>query len=504
VALSRVKRPADLCIVLPPDEDHFLIEPSVDLDVVRILDTFTSGMTPAIRPPLPVDEVNPGLPFTDCPGGNTSDGLPCFGDDSHDPDDETDCLQHSDDDPEEIADPPPVEIPRNNAKISSLLEDQVLLGINCLGPERAQIQLTQRSVSLASALNCAIGTSTAKLITLMSSSGISSRQILMQSLAQIKTLFGRYLILYRASLQMLTRISKCETLMIQDVIGPGLSNKSNLCYISAFVQLLFHVLPLRPIIRYWPNQNHTMSQLRAVFAEMCENRVTELGGLSDVCEPNVRTTKDCSEFALQIIEAMRSSSSGRLKASIENLICFQITTRVWGDFFERFNVRPLSILLELRVFGSTTLIECLDSNFGEIQMDCEPPQTQQHFISIFAKFLLIHLGRDVWNGDSIEKDCRSIAFSMMLDMAPYAFHRNAPVQYQLGGVIAHIGLAQEDTGHYITFLRIYGQWFLFDGIRVQSVTERAALNDNFPEAVWSTQTASILLYVLQTDQHILE
>jgi hypothetical protein len=61
VALSRVKRPADLCVVLPPDEDHFLIEPSVDLDVVRILDTFTSGMTPSIGPPLPIDEVNPDL-----------------------------------------------------------------------------------------------------------------------------------------------------------------------------------------------------------------------------------------------------------------------------------------------------------------------------------------------------------------------------------------------------------------------------------------------------------
>jgi hypothetical protein len=331
VALSRVKRPADLCIVLPPDEDHFLIEPSVDLDVVRILDTFTSGMTPSIGPPLPMDEVNPGLPPIDCPRGHVSDGLPCFGDDSHDSDDETDWLQHLDDDPEEIADPPPMEIARNNARISSLLEDQVLLGINCLGPERAQIQLTQTSVSLARVLNCAIGSSSVKLLTSMSSSGIPSKQILLQSLAQTKTLFGRYLILYRASLRMLTRISKCETLMIEDVIGPGLFNRSHLCYISAFVQVLFHILPLRPIIRYWPNQDHTMSHLRAVFVEMCENRVTDPGSLSDVCEPNVRITKDCSEFALQIVDAMLCSSSGRLKASIENLICYQITTRVWGD-----------------------------------------------------------------------------------------------------------------------------------------------------------------------------
>jgi ubiquitin C-terminal hydrolase len=88
---------------------------------------------------------------------------------------------------------------------------------------------------------------------------------------------------------------------------------------------------------------------------------------------------------------------------------------------------------------------------------------------------------------------------MMLDMAPYAFHRNAPAQYQLGGIIAHIGLPQDNTGHYKTFLRIYGQWFLFDGTEVQSVSESAALNDNFPEAVWSTQTASILLYVLPTE-----
>lgn len=162
-------------------------------------------------------------------------------------------------------------------------------------------------------------------------------------------------------------------------------------------------------------------------------------------------------------------------------------------------MKPLTFLLELRVFGSRTLIECLDSNFGEIELDSEPPQTQRHFISVFPKFLFIHLGREVWNHDSIEKDCRSIAFPMMLDMAPYAFHRNAPAQYQLGGIIAHIGLPQDNTGHYKTFLRIYGQWFLFDGTEVQSVSESAALNDNFPEAVWSTQTASILLYVLPTE-----
>jgi hypothetical protein len=40
--------------------------------------------------------------------------------------------------------------------------------------------------------------------------------------------------------------------MIDEVIGPGLINPRNTRYVNPFVQLLFHILPLRLMIAAWP------------------------------------------------------------------------------------------------------------------------------------------------------------------------------------------------------------------------------------------------------------
>jgi hypothetical protein len=42
VALSRVKSPVDLCILLPDDMDDITIRPPVDLDIVQIFETMES------------------------------------------------------------------------------------------------------------------------------------------------------------------------------------------------------------------------------------------------------------------------------------------------------------------------------------------------------------------------------------------------------------------------------------------------------------------------------
>jgi hypothetical protein len=54
VALSRVKSPVDLCILLPDDMDHFPIRPPVDLDVVQILEMMELSRA------LPIPQISPG------------------------------------------------------------------------------------------------------------------------------------------------------------------------------------------------------------------------------------------------------------------------------------------------------------------------------------------------------------------------------------------------------------------------------------------------------------
>jgi uncharacterized UBP type Zn finger protein len=228
---------------------------------------------------------------------------------------------------------------------------------------------------------------------------------------------------------------------------------------------------------------------------MDRHEITDTVSLGTICEPNLQGAKDCCEFALQILGALRDSSSGRLRSIIEDLVCFQLITQFPNTFSRRSDIGSPELVLRLTVLGSSTLEECLGSFFRPIPLDSEWPAIQQHFVHSLPRFLFINLLRHVWNQDHLEKDCRRIAFPLQLDMAPYALERPNRCQYQLGAVISHLGLPEESAGHYITFLMVFGQWIRFDDLSVEDVLESAALEDNFPEADGSTQTATLLLYV---------
>jgi hypothetical protein len=115
--------------------------------------------------------------------------------------------------------------------------------------------------------------------------------------------------------------------MNDEVIGPGLINPRNTCYVNSFMQLLFHILPLRLMIVAWPNRDPIMSPLRLMFVAMPQNRPIDAVSLSPVCEPDVLDGKDCFELALQILGALRDASSGMLRDTIEQLFCFRQITR---------------------------------------------------------------------------------------------------------------------------------------------------------------------------------
>jgi hypothetical protein len=66
-------------------------------------------------------------------------------------------------------------------------------------------------------------------------------------------------------------------------------------------------------------------------------------------------------------------------------------------------------------------------------------------------------------------------------MIPYTFEQVTRYQYQLAPDISHLDVPQEYLGHYITFVRAFGQWFQFDDTDVQAVDESGALEDNFSE-----------------------
>jgi hypothetical protein len=104
--------------------------------------------------------------------------------------------------------------------------------------------------------------------------------------------------------------------MINEVIGPGLINLRNTCYVNALVQLLFHILPLMMMIVAWPNCDPIISALRLMFVAMSQNRPIDAVSLSTVCESDVLDGKDCLELGLQMSGTLRDASSGMLSDTI--------------------------------------------------------------------------------------------------------------------------------------------------------------------------------------------
>jgi hypothetical protein len=113
VALSRVKSPVDLYILLPDDMDDFTIRPPVDLYVVQILETMESSRALPIPQISPRDNVEPGVGSIDPFDATLAKEFPCPDDYVDASEDPTDCTPSLDHDVVEVFDLCPDEISLN-------------------------------------------------------------------------------------------------------------------------------------------------------------------------------------------------------------------------------------------------------------------------------------------------------------------------------------------------------------------------------------------------------
>jgi hypothetical protein len=116
--------------------------------------------------------------------------------------------------------------------------------------------------------------------------------------------------------------------MISQFIGPGLINRAHICCINAFVQVLFHILPLRYLILAWPNRHPTVEKLYNLFVTMSNHQLGNAISPSTIDDPDIRPPQDCSEMAMHIIRALHDSASEKLQSTIEKLICFHLITEI--------------------------------------------------------------------------------------------------------------------------------------------------------------------------------
>jgi hypothetical protein len=76
VALSGVKSPDNLCILLPDDVDDFTIRPVVEVDVAQILETIQSSRPLLISQISPGDNLEPSIASIDPSDATLSDEFP--------------------------------------------------------------------------------------------------------------------------------------------------------------------------------------------------------------------------------------------------------------------------------------------------------------------------------------------------------------------------------------------------------------------------------------------
>jgi hypothetical protein len=84
VAVSGVKSPGDLRILLPGDMDDFTVRTAVDIDVIQILETVQSSIPVPIPQISPGDKVESGIASIDPSGATLSNEFPCLEDSPND------------------------------------------------------------------------------------------------------------------------------------------------------------------------------------------------------------------------------------------------------------------------------------------------------------------------------------------------------------------------------------------------------------------------------------
>jgi ubiquitin C-terminal hydrolase len=134
------------------------------------------------------------------------------------------------------------------------------------------------------------------------------------------------------------------------------------------------------------------------------------------------------------------------------------------------------------------LQEALEEQYAPFEAGGE---SFQWFIQTVPKWLVIHLSRFRLGPHGGVKDCSPLHFRLTMSLLKVTRPIDRNGLYQLTAIVAHIGSLNE--GHYITFRRIKGKWWMFDDSKVSQVKKRAVFEENFPYMT-SNQTAHILVY----------
>ncbi|KAL1827179.1 hypothetical protein DCAR_0206338 [Daucus carota subsp. sativus] len=323
----------------------------------------------------------------------------------------------------------------------------------------------------------------------------------------------------------------CSPVFFDDkapMVGAGLTNLGNTCFLNAIVQCFTHTVRLIEGLRSF---DHVMPCDRNVdgFCLLCSFRAHveySLASVERVISPwkfvdnlsyfssdfQKYQQEDAHEFLQCFLDRLESSCSdlkskettlcanndnfvkqvfgGRLVSKLKCCNCDHIS-----DTYEP------SIDLSLEIKDVTTLQDALES-FTKLEK-IEDPDTKfmcencKEEVSIEKQLILeeapsvasFHLKRFENDGSYVEKIDKHVKFPLELDLQPYTSSQNsdAELKYELYAIVVHIGFSAT-SGHYYSFIRSAPDtWYKFDDSRVVRVREEFVLS----------QSAYILFYAKQ-------
>ncbi|KAG6428415.1 hypothetical protein SASPL_112666 [Salvia splendens] len=310
------------------------------------------------------------------------------------------------------------------------------------------------------------------------------------------------------SAQVVVEFPPSSSLSNRAIIGAGLENLGNTCFLNSVLQCFIHTVPLlQPILsngylmqstnNYNKEQFSVLNAMRdLIFQSLVSNTAVSpfdlVNNLTHISSNFQRfQQEDAHEFLqcfLDRLEGCYEPKSnivqqvfgGRL---VSNLICCNCGH--CSDTYEP------SIDLSLEIDDADNLFTALQS-FTKVEK-IEDPETkftcekcrEQVYVEKKLSFdqapevAVLHLKRFKNYGSFVEKIDKHVAFPLDLDMQPFTGngnHNHEDLQYVLYAVVVHIGLTPT-SGHYYCFIRLSaGIWCCFDDSKVELVNEAYVLS----------------------------